>query len=85
MGADPNGGAVPFTAERLGRGRFAGYFPPDKRVGLGGDLEAAGGVAGADCEGDGFEQACGDEAGGLAVEVEDRGGGLGATDAVLIA
>lgn len=62
-------------------------LPPTlhKRVGLGSDLEAAGGAAGADGDGDGFEQAGGDEAGGSAVEVEDRGCGLAAVDAVLIA
>jgi hypothetical protein len=48
-------------------------------------LEAAGGAGDADGEGDGFEQAGGDEAGGAAVEVDDRGGGLSAGDAVLVA
>ena len=39
----------------------------------------------ADGEGDGFEQAGGDEAGGAAVEVEQRVGGLAAVDVVLVA
>jgi hypothetical protein len=50
-----------------------------------GDRQAAGGAAGADSEGDGFEQHGGDVAGGSGVEVEDRGRGLSALDAVLIA
>ena len=48
-------------------------------------MEAAGGAAGADGDGDGFEEAGGDEAGGAAVEVEERVGGLVAVDAVLVA
>jgi hypothetical protein len=52
---------------------------------FGGDVEAAGGVGHAGGEGDGFEQAGGDEAGGVAVEVDDRGCGLWAGDAVLVA
>ena len=36
-------------------------------------------------DGDGFEQAGGDEAGGAAVEVEERVGGLAAVDAALVA
>jgi hypothetical protein len=43
------------------------------------------GAAGADGDGDGFEEACGDKAGGGAVEVEERVGGLVAVDAVLVA
>lgn len=49
---------------------------------LGSDFEAAGGVGHTGRERDGFEQAGGDEAGGAAVEVDDRGCGLFAVDAV---
>ena len=48
-------------------------------------MEAAGGAAGADGDGDGFEEAGGDEAGGSAVEVEERVGGLAAVEAALVA
>ena len=48
-------------------------------------MEAAGGAVGADWDGDGFEQAGGDEAGGVGVEVEERVGGLAAADAALVA
>jgi hypothetical protein len=47
-------------------------------TGLGGDVEAAGGAVDAGLDGDGFEQAGGDEAGGWGVEVEQRVGGLAA-------
>ena len=56
-----------------------------KRCGLGGDLEAAGAAVDADGDGDGFEEAGGDEAGRAAVEVQERVGGLVAVDAVLVA
>jgi hypothetical protein len=48
-------------------------------------VQAGGGAFGACGDGCGVEEAGGDEAGGAAVEVEDRGGGLAAVDAVLIA
>jgi hypothetical protein len=62
-------------------------LPPTlhKRSGLGGDVEAAWGAAGADGDGDGFEEAGGDESGRAAVEVEERVGGLASVDAVLVA
>jgi hypothetical protein len=62
-------------------------LPPTlhKRWGLGGDLEAAGGAVDADGDGNGFQEAGGDESGGAAVEVEERVGGLAAVDAVLVA
>ena len=44
-----------------------------------------GGAVDADGDGDGFEEAGADEAGGAAVEVEERVGGLAAVDAVLVA
>ncbi len=48
-------------------------------------MQAAGGAAGADGDGDGFEQAGGDESGGAAVEVEECVSGLAVVDAVLVA
>ena len=48
-------------------------------------MEAAGCAAGADGDGDGFQEAGGDEPGGAAVEVEERVGGLAAVDAALVA
>ena len=48
-------------------------------------MEAAGGAVSADLDGDGFEQAGGDEAGAFGVEVEECVGGLSASDSVLIA
>lgn len=48
-------------------------------------MEAAGGAAGADCDGDGVGEARGEEVLGSGVEVVDGVGGLGAGQAVLIA
>ncbi len=48
-------------------------------------MESAGGAAGADGDGDGFDQAGADEAGGWAGEVVDRVGGLERFDALLVA
>jgi hypothetical protein len=48
-------------------------------------VKAARGAADADGDGDGFEEAGADEAGGAAVEVEECVGGLAAADAVLVA
>jgi hypothetical protein len=48
-------------------------------------VEAGWGAAGADGDCDGFEEAGGDQAGGGAVEVEERVGGLASVDAVLVA
>ncbi len=48
-------------------------------------MEAAGGAVDADGDGDGFEQAGCDEAGGSTGEVVDRVGGLQRSDALLVA
>ena len=48
-------------------------------------MEAAWGAADADGDGDGFEQAGGDEAGGSGAEVQQRVGGLAAVEAALVA
>jgi len=48
-------------------------------------VEAAGGAADAGGDGDGFEQAGGDESGRSGAEVEERVGGLAAVDAPLVA
>ena len=48
-------------------------------------MEAAGGAVDAGGDGDGFEQAGGDQAGGVGAEVQQRVGGLAAVDAALVA
>lgn len=48
-------------------------------------MEAAGGAADADRDGDGFEKAGGSESGGAGAEVEERVCGLAAVDAALVA
>ena len=48
-------------------------------------MEAAGGAADADGDGDGFEQAGGDESGGAGAEVQQRVCGLAAVEVAVIA
>lgn len=48
-------------------------------------MEAAGGAVSADLDGDGFKEAGGDQAGAFGVEIEERVGGLPASNPVLIA
>lgn len=48
-------------------------------------MEAAGGAVSADLDGDGFVEAGGDEAGALAVQIEECVGGLSTSDPVLVA
>lgn len=54
-------------------------------IGLGGDVETAGGAADADGDGDGFEEAGGDESGGPGAQVEQGVGGLAAVQAAVVA
>lgn len=48
-------------------------------------METAGGAVSADLDGDGFEEAGGDQAGAFGVEIEERVGGLPESDSVLVA
>jgi hypothetical protein len=73
------------SASRLRRAARAPLADPTKTDGSGGDFEAAGGAFDAGVNSDGFEQAGGDEAVALAVEVQQRERGLPATDPVLVA